>query len=46
MHYAVNYCVNELWTMCLFVSNDVRFSRSNIGSNLLVIFRLHLNRHA
>ena len=38
--------VNKLWTMCLFVSNDIRFSRSNIGSNLLMIARLHLNRHA
>ena len=32
--------------MCLFVSNDIRFSRSNLGSNLLMIARLHLNRHA
>ena len=46
LHYAVKYCVNKLWTMCLFVSNEIRFSRSNLGSNLLMIARLQLNRHA
>ena len=45
-YYAVNYCANQLWTMRLFDSNDIRFSRSNLGSNLLMIARLHLNRHA
>ena len=46
LHYAVKYCVNKLCTMYLFVSNEIRFSHSNLGSNLLMIARLHLNRHA
>ena len=46
LHYAVKYCVNNLWTMCLFVSHEIRFSRSNLGFNLLMIASLHLNRYA
>ena len=43
LHYAVKYCVNKLWTMCLFVSNEICFSRSTLvpTSNLLLIARLH-----
>ena len=40
MHYAVKYCIYKLWTMCLFVNNEVRFS----CSNLLMIARLYLTR--
>ena len=46
LHYGVKCCVNKLWTMCLYVSNEIRFRRSNLGSNLLMIARLYLNRHA
>ena len=46
LHYGVKYCVNKLWTMCLYVSNEIRFSRSNLGSILLMIARLHLIRRA
>ena len=46
LHYAVKYCVNNLWTMCLFVSHEIRFRRSNLGFNLLMIALLHLNRRA
>ena len=34
LYYAVKYCVNNLWTICPFVSHEIRFSRSNLGFNL------------